>query len=57
MEGFLTRGWVSIIPECGGIVGFPRGATPAARASPPRWPRAAGGGGSANGIEAPKALG
>ena len=43
MEGFLTRGWGPILSGCDGIVGFPRGATPAARAAPPHWPRAGGG--------------
>ena len=42
MEGFLNRGWVTILPGCGDIVGFPQGATPAARASPPHWPRVGG---------------
>ena len=44
MEGFLNRGWRYILPGCCEIVGFPRGATPAARASPPHWPRAGVGG-------------
>ena len=44
MEGLLNRGWGPILPVCGEIVGFPRGATPAARASPPDWPRAGAGG-------------
>ena len=44
MKDFLTGGWVTILPGCGDIVGFPRGATPAARASPPHWPMAGGGG-------------
>ena len=44
MEGFLKRRWGAIFPVCGEIVGFPRGATLAARASPPHWPRTAEGG-------------
>ena len=44
MEVFLNRGWGLILPVCGEIVRFPRGATPAARASLPDWPRAGGGG-------------
>ena len=32
-----------ILPEGGDIVGFSRGAVPAARASPPDWPRPGGG--------------
>ena len=43
MEGFLTRGWGLILPGYGEIVGFLRGATPAARASPSDWPWAGGG--------------
>ena len=42
LEGLLNRGWEPILPVCGGIVGFPRGETPAARASHPHWPRAGG---------------
>ena len=44
MEELLNRGWGPVLPVCGEIVGFPEGATPAARASPPDWPRAGGGG-------------
>ena len=44
MEGLLNRGWGLILPVCGEIVGFPQGATPAARASPSDWSRAGGGG-------------
>ena len=42
--GFMNRGWGSMLPGCGEMVGFPRGATPAARALIPDWPRASGGG-------------
>ena len=38
IEGLLNRGWRPILPVCGEIVGFPRGATSTARASPPDWP-------------------
>ena len=38
MEGLLNRGWGPILPVCREIVGFPRGATSTARASPPDWP-------------------
>ena len=44
MEGLLNRGWGPILPVCDEIVEFPRGATPAARASPPHWPRVSEGG-------------
>ena len=44
IEGFLNRGWAPILRGCGEMVGFPRGATPAASPSPPDWPRAGGGG-------------
>ena len=44
MEGLLNREWGPVLSVCGEIVGFPRGATPTARASPPDWPRAGGGG-------------
>ena len=44
IEGLLNRGWGPILPVCGEIVGFPQGATPAARASPSDWSRAGGGG-------------
>ena len=41
MEGCINRGCGPIIPGCGETVGgVPRGATPAARASPHDWPRA-----------------
>ena len=43
MEGCLNLGWEPILPGCDEIVGFPRGATPAACSSPPHWPRAGGG--------------
>jgi len=43
-EGLLGRGWGPLLPGCVGIVGFPRGATPAARAAPPQRPRAGRGG-------------
>ena len=43
MERLLNRGWEPILPVRGEIVGFPRGATPAARASPPDWSRVGGG--------------
>ena len=42
MEGLLNRGWGPVLPVCGEMVGFHRGATPAASASPPDWPRADG---------------
>ena len=42
MEGFLNWGWVPILPGCDEIVGFPRGETPAARATRSDWPRAGG---------------
>ena len=44
MEGFLNREYGHILPGCGKIVRFPRGATPVARTTPPDWPRAGGGG-------------
>ena len=44
MERLLNRGWGLFLPVCGEFVGFPRGATPVARASPPDWPRTGGGG-------------
>ena len=31
MEGFLTRGWEIILPECGGTAALARGATLATR--------------------------
>ena len=40
MEGLLNRGWGLILPVYGEFVGFPRGATPVTRASPPDGPRA-----------------
>ena len=40
----MNREWGPILPVCGEIVRFPGGATPAARTSPPHWPRAGGGG-------------
>jgi len=43
-EGLLSRGWGPLLPGCVGIVGFPRGAPPAARAAPPQRPRAGRGG-------------
>ena len=42
MEGFLNRGWGPILTGCGEILGFPRGTTPAARASTPHSPGAGG---------------
>ena len=47
MEGCRNRGWVPILPGCGGTGGgLHRGSTPAARASPRYWPRAGRGGGA-----------
>ena len=43
IEGFSNRGWRPILPGCGEIARFSRGATPATRASLPHWPRAGGG--------------
>ena len=58
MEDFLNRGSGTILPGCGEIVGFPRGATRAARAFPPLLAKGrAGGGASDNGIGARKTLG
>ena len=43
MERSVNRRWGPIFPVRGEIVAFPRGATPAARASPPDWSRVGGG--------------